>query len=555
MGLLGVGAATSCGQATRGDDDGKGGAGGGLLGSGGSSGKGGITAGSSSGGQGSGAAGNVGSSGSSARGGTAGTSQSGGGGDVASLGGEGGMSGVAGESGTGTVATGGSSGAANGGSSGTANGGSSGTDTAGAAGECTGQACPPVNCGDGTLVPGEGCDDGNTANDDGCSSDCTIEPGFTCSAAVCDAPGGTCKVLLPAVFRDFNAHGATGGHPDFQPGFNSPGAVLGLVQDLLDTDGKPALTTTIPSSTLVSSAFLHGPTEFAEWYRDGAPGSGPIPGEIVLWDDGAGGYVNRWGKNGEQWLGDATQIDYGTPVAGLPAGMGCSSPEQPGYGCTPGVGQQCYDPCVPWNSTLQACCADIPAPNGFDGNPLFHPLDGAAGVLTEPRAEGKVPSQYGWLGYPWESTVATKLGISTPIETATAPFPSATHNFSFTTEATLWFRYSATMQATITAGGDDDMWVFVNRHLAIDLGGWHIPLSGTLTINGSLFTAVSQVTADDSGAALTKSTRTGSAASFGMFDGGIYAIQIFHAERQVEASTFKFGVRGLGVGASVCRAN
>lgn len=35
-------------------------------------------------------------------------------------------------------------------------------------------------CGNGIVEPGETCDDGNTRSGDGCSSDCQVEPGWTC---------------------------------------------------------------------------------------------------------------------------------------------------------------------------------------------------------------------------------------------------------------------------------------------------------------------------------------------------------------------------------------
>ena len=106
---------------------------------------------------------------------------------------------------------------------------------------------------------------------------------------------------------------------------------------------------------------------------------------------------------------------------------------------------------------MQACCADIPANKGYDGNPLFFPLDTAKGILTEARSEGKVPSQYGWNGWPWEHTVAASMTppVTTPIATATSAFPSTTHNYSFTTEVKYWFKYSATMKATLDFTGDD----------------------------------------------------------------------------------------------------
>jgi cysteine-rich repeat protein len=44
-----------------------------------------------------------------------------------------------------------------------------------------------LECGDGILQPGEPCDDGDQSSGDGCSSQCAVEPGWTCtgSPSVC----------------------------------------------------------------------------------------------------------------------------------------------------------------------------------------------------------------------------------------------------------------------------------------------------------------------------------------------------------------------------------
>jgi cysteine-rich repeat protein len=81
-------------------------------------------------------------------------------------------------------------------------------------------ACTQV-CGDGNKDTNEECDDGNQVSGDGCSSACRAESGFTCTDQVnpdtqpCpSAPSLQCLVL-PVIFRDFDGHNVSGGHPDF----------------------------------------------------------------------------------------------------------------------------------------------------------------------------------------------------------------------------------------------------------------------------------------------------------------------------------------------------
>jgi fibro-slime domain-containing protein len=87
-----------------------------------------------------------------------------------------------------------------------------------------------------------------------------------------------------------------------------------------------------------------------------------------------------------------------------------------------------------------------------------------------------------------------------------------THNFSFTTEIHTVFAYKG--GESFTFKGDDDVFVYLDNKLVIDLGGVHNVLTGTVKM-------------DDQG--LTKDQT--------------YALDIFHAERHTSKSNFRMETR------------
>lgn len=84
-------------------------------------------------------------------------------------------------------------------------------------------------------------------------------------------------------------------------------------------------------------------------------------------------------------------------------------------------------------------------------------------------------------------------------------------NFLFTTEMHLTFQYIAGQRFTFR--GDDDLWIFVNGRLALDLGSMHGAEQGTIDFDAQ-------------------------AESLGIFPGQGYPMDIFHAERHTNASNF-----------------
>lgn len=100
-----------------------------------------------------------------------------------------------------------------------------------------------------------------------------------------------------------------------------------------------------------------------------------------------------------------------------------------------------------------------------------------------------------------------------PIDGALFGNQGQSHNYHFTMhlEGQISFQHPTD---TFTFLGDDDLWIYINNQLVMDLGGVHSAASGTIT-----------------GAALTTNP-------FNLTPGTLYDLDIFFAERHTSLSNF-----------------
>ena len=392
-----------------------------------------------------------------------------------------------------------------------------------------GFACPfpgspcvsTVVCGDGAITGTETCDDANAIAGDGCSDACAVEAGWTCPDVGVRCEAALCGDSIVAGSEDCDDGDQNGGDGcsalcQLEAGFKC------------DTPGLPCVPTVCGD----------GITEGTEQCDDGNNDLGD--GCIPLYCRREPDCTASPGLPCSTSCGDGIKLPNDPSEecedGNTQAGDGCSPTctVEPGYQCVPDttVPQQLVLPIV--LRDFKIAHPDMEAFLGVDTTIVTNQL-GVDGKPVYANPGGTTPTTSGQANFDqWYRDVA---GVNIPVlQTITlGKLPTGEYqysngsffplngigwgnegngnNFHFTSEVRYWFEYKGTESLAFT--GDDDVWVYVNKRLAVNLGGVHGAQTGGITLNAA------------------------TAVTFNLVVGGVYEIVVFQAERHTSQSNYR----------------
>ena len=330
--------------------------------------------------------------------------------------------------------------------------------------------CHKSVCGDGIKEGAEACDDKNVIDGDGCAATCTLEP--DCSTGLCASKCGDGLKLTPEGCDDGNVVDGDG---------CAKACTLEMGYTCTDSSGEPPARLNL---AVTYRDFISFPTGGSTRHPD---------------------FERFWGDDITPLLVKPALGPTGKPVMDgrcVAAGQTAICPKGPELTTMANFDQ--------WYNDVAAVNINIPGA-------LLLPRQANGSYVYDSAKIGFYPiDKKGWTAAPVrENTAIAEAGVNDGLA----------HNFGFTTEIRYFFQYRG--GESLTFSGDDDVWIFVNRRLALDLGGLHPPIEKTLDVDAS-------------------------AAALGLTVGGLYEVVLFHAERHTAGSNFKLTLTGFAPTSSTC---
>jgi fibro-slime domain-containing protein len=483
-----------------------------------------------------------------------------------------------------------------------------------------GQPCvSTVKCGDKKVTGLEQCDDGNVLAGDGCSQTCQVECGWTCSLGACRAIAcGDGKVAGLEQCDDGNTIAGDGCSPtctlESQPVTKAEGWLCTTPKQANGCIGA----TTCAATMCGNGGTAEGSEQCDDANHDQGDGCSPLC-RLEPSCPATGGPCTGVCGDGlllpaEQL--DPTNCDDGNTVSGDGCSKSCKV--EPGYQCTnapikpnPLILPIVYHDFKGWNETGGHPDFERKMGEGDPGTALSMLGTANGGVpvhvnmcktlttnLCAPPA-GANPTwnaNTDWFGMwyvdnaTYNKPIVQTLTLRGQVNGANSPIPPAvgacntgmnadctgfqfatgaffpidgmgwgngpnTHNFGFTSETRYWFEYTGA--ATLTFKGDDDVFVYINKVLAVDLGGLHQNEQGTITLdaaNGTGYSCdfVAPGPTLTGGCNSVAQTGGGHVVNLGLVTGSVYEIVVFQAERHTSASNYTLTLNNFSGVHSVC---
>ncbi|MEO8211934.1 MAG: DUF4215 domain-containing protein [Myxococcales bacterium] len=330
--------------------------------------------------------------------------------------------------------------------------------------------CHKSVCGDGKKEGAEACDDSNVIDGDGCAATCALEP--DCATGTCVSKCGDGVRLSPEACDDGNTRDGDGCD-------HACTLEVGFV--CADMATPPPVQLNLLTT-----------------YRDFI--SFPTAGFVKHPD-----FESFWGDDITPLLVKTTLDATGKPV-------------MDGRCTQPGTTPICpKGPELTTQANFDQWYRDVTGVNIAIPGALLLPRLADGSYVFDSAKVGFFPiDKKGWTAAPAKENNAT----ADPAANDGLP-----HNFGFTTEVRYFFQYRG--GESLTFSGDDDVWIFINRRLALDVGGLHPPVMRTLDVDLN-------------------------AVALGLTVGGLYEIALFHAERHTVDSNFKLTLTGFAPQTSHC---